>query len=211
MRRWSCRRYQPWLVDHADGVLDAGRRQPLERHLARCADCRADLEVLRTLPTALQTSSVPDPGVAFWLQQREEIRRTIRNLPPPRPGWTIDWLRELLQLSPWRYPIAASLALLLALAVYRIAQQPPESVGASLAAQLAALDTDALLALGELAQAVTAADDVLDYKPAHREVEVAALAVAEIVGPHPLVHVPDESELDDADLEGVDDLIGTVG
>jgi anti-sigma factor RsiW len=213
MTRWSCRRYQPWLVDHADGVLDAARRQPLEQHLAGCPDCRADLEALRTLPALLQTSSVPDPGGAFWLQQRQSIGRAIGNLPSPRRGWSVGWLHEVLQLSPWRYPLAAALALLLAFAVYRVAEQPFASGGASTAARLATLDTDGLLAVGELAQVVTVTEDVLTYNPADDEVAAEALAVAELVGPHLPAHVPvpDEAELNDAELDRVGDLIGTIG
>jgi anti-sigma factor RsiW len=210
MMRWRCRRYQPWLVDHADGVLAAPRQQRLEHHLTRCPDCRASLEALCTLPAVLKTATVPDPGSAFWRQQRQAIHRRIRNLPSPRSRWSLGWVPEVLQLSPWRYPIAATAALLLALAVYRIAEPPSESVGASMAVQLAALDTDVLFALGEIAQAVTATDDALAYNPPDDEVAVAALAVADLVGPYPLAHVPDDTELNDAELEGVDDLIGTT-
>ena len=55
------------------------------------------------------------------------------------------------------------------------------------------------------------ADDSLNYHPREDEVAVATLAVGELVGTHTLSHVPDETELSDADLEGVDDLIGNVG
>jgi anti-sigma factor RsiW len=213
MTRWRCRRYQPWLVDHADGVLDAAHRQPLEQHLACCPDCRADLEALRALPAVLQTSSVPDPGGAFWLQQRQAIGRAIGNLPSPGGGRPVGWLREVLQPSPWRYPIAATVALLLAFAVYRVAEQPSASVGPSIAARLATLDTDVLLTLGELAQAATPTDELLNYNPPDDEVAAEALAVAELVGPHLPAHVPvpDEAELNDTELDGVADLIGTIG
>jgi anti-sigma factor RsiW len=211
MMRWSCRRYQPRLVDHADGVLDAAHQQRLEQHLTRCPDCRADLEALRALPDVLQTSTVPDPGSAFWQQQRQAIGRTIGNLPSPPSGWPLGWLHELLQVSPWRYPLAATVVLVLGLTVYRFAQPPSAPEGASMAAQLATLDTDVLLAVGELAQALTAPDNALSDNPPDDEVAVAALAVADLVGPHPLAHVPDETDLNDAELDGVDDLIGTIG
>lgn len=211
MTRWQCRRYQSWLVDHADGVLDASQRQRIEHHLAGCPSCRADLEALRNLPHAMSASSVPDPGDTFWLQQRDAIGRAIRNLPEPRSGWSLEWLRDALRLSLWRYPIAAAFALLLALSVYRVAEHPRESDSAVMAAQLAALDTDILLALGDLAEAVTPADESLNYLPQEEEVAFAALAVGDLVGTHPLSHVPDETDLSDADLEGVDDLIGTIG
>lgn len=208
MMRWSCRRYQPWLVDHADGVLGASYQQRLERHLTRCPDCRADLEALRALPAVLQTSIVPDPGGPFWQQQRQAIGRTIRNLPAPRTEFALSWLRAPLLLSRWRYPIAATVVLLLGLAVYRVGAPPSEPGGASMAEQLATLDEDVLLAVGELTQAVTATEDALTANPPDDE---AALAVADLIGAHPLAHVPDETELNDAELDGVDDLIGTIG
>lgn len=211
MTRWQCRRYQSWLVDHADGVLDASQRQRIERHLAGCPPCSADLEALRNLPQAMSASTVPDPGDTFWLQQRETIGRSIRNLPAPRSSWSLDWLRDALQISPWRYPIAAAVALLLALSVYRLAEHPRESDSAAVSAQLAALDTDSLLAVGDLAEAVTPADGSLNYLPQEEEVAIAALAVGDLVGTHTLSYVPDETELSDADLDGVDDLIGTIG
>ena len=211
MTRWRCRLYQPWLVDRVDGVLDASRQQRLEQHLTGCSACRADLEALRDLPEALRTSTVPDPGDAFWLQQRQAIGRTIRNLPDPRVGWQLDWLREALRLGPWRYPLAATVALLLALSVYQVAERHPETGGASVVAQLAALDNEVLLALDDLTAAVAPADDSLYYAPREDELAFAALAVGDLVGTHMLSHVPDETELDDADLEGMDELLGTIG
>jgi len=211
MTRWQCRRYQPWLVDRVDGVLDASRQQRLEQHLARCSRCRADLEALRDLPEVLRTSTVRDPGEAFWLQQRQAIGRTIRNLPVPHSGWQLDWLREALRLGPWRYPLTATLALLLALSVYHVAQRYPEAGGPSVAAQLAALDSEVLLALDDLSAALTPGDDSLHYTPREDELAFAAVAVSDLVGTHTLSHVPDETELSDADLEGMDELLGGIG
>jgi len=211
MTRWRCRLYQPWLVDRVDGILDASRRQRLEQHLTRCSACRADLEALRDLPDALRTSTVRDPGDAFWLQQRQAIGRTIRNLPAPRSGWQLGWLREALRLGPWRYPLAATVALVLALSVYQVSERHSETAGASVAAQLAALDSEVLLALDDLSAAVTPVDDSLLYTPRDGDLAFAALAVGDLVGPHTLSHVPDETELSDADLEGMDELLGGIG
>lgn len=211
MTRWRCRRYRPWLVDHAEGVLDASRWQRLEQHLTRCSACCADLEALRDLPEVLQTSTVHDPGDAFWLQQRQAIGRTIRNLPDPRSGWQMDWLREALRLGPWRYPIVATVALLLALSVYQVAERHPETGSASVAAQLATLDSEVLLALDDLTAALAPADDSLHYTPREDELAFAALAVDDLVGTRTLPHVPDETELSDADLEGMDELLGGIG
>src|ERR1700687_5247832 len=105
MTRWGCRLYQSWLVDRADGVLDAPRQQRLDQHLSRCAACRADLDALRTLSKTLRTSTVPDPGNVFWLEQRQAIGRAIRNLPAPGSGWRLDWLGRAFWHRPRGSPI----------------------------------------------------------------------------------------------------------
>lgn len=211
MMSWRCRLYQPWLVDRVDGLLDAARSQRLENHLNHCTACRADLEALTDVPATLRTSTVPDPGDAFWLQQRQDIGRAIRNLPAPRSGWQLNWLRDALRLRTWRYPLAATVALLLAVSVYRVVERYPETGGASVAAQLTALDNEVLLALDDLTAAVAPTDDSLNYTPREDEFAFAALAVGDLVGTHTLSHVPDETEMDDADLEGMDELLGGVG
>jgi hypothetical protein len=43
----------PWYVN---GTLEAGQ-EPLQRHLAQCAACRAEFEAQRTLHAAMQTRS----------------------------------------------------------------------------------------------------------------------------------------------------------
>ena len=68
-----------------------------------------------------------------------------------------------------------------------------------------------LLALDDLTAAVAPADDSLYYAPREDELAFAALAVGDLVGTHMLSHVPDETELEDADLEGMDELLGTIG
>ncbi len=209
MTRWRCRRYQAWLVDYTDGVLEASRQPQLERHLGRCSACHADWEALRNLPAALSTSTVPDPGDAFWLQQRQAIGRTIRNLPQPRRGsWDLEWIRQAVQVSPWRYPIAATVAVLVALSVFRIAARPSASGDNSISTQLAQLDADMLAAVADLAQAVTPDDNPFNYSPHDDEVAIAALAADDLIGTHTLAHVPDETEMSDTELERMDDLLG---
>ena len=211
MMRWGCRRYQPWIVDHADRVLAEPARQRLERHLTQCAACRADLEALQHLPHTLSASAVPDPGDAFWLQQRQAIGRTIRNLPPPHADWHLEWLRDLIHVSPWRYPIAATVGLVVALSVYRIADRPASPPTGAITAQLAALDNEVLAALGDLADTVTLSDDPFSYTPQDDEVAFAVVGAGDLVGSRPLSHVPSETDLSDTELDGVDDLIGSVG
>jgi anti-sigma factor RsiW len=155
MTRWRCRLYRPLLVDSADGTLAAAAQRRLGAHLARCAACAQELAALRELPALLRTSAVSDPGETFWVGQRQSIARATRNVPAPHVGWRLDWLRESWRHSGWRYPAAAVASLLMALVVYRFAAPPPQPT--LLAAQIAALDDDAVNALHEL---VLAHDDL---------------------------------------------------
>jgi anti-sigma factor RsiW len=208
MTRWRCRRYQSWLVDLADGVLAAAQRQQLAQHLATCPACQGDLEALQELPALLGTSAIPDPGDAFWLQQRQAISRTIGNLREPHRGWSLEWVRLTLQFSPWRHRIAATAALILALTVYRMAAPPSGPGPSAIATQLAQLDTDVLFTLADLAQAVAAPDDALNYTPRAGEMALATLAARDLIGAHSVARVPDETEMSDTELDGMDELIG---
>ena len=86
MMRWRCRRFRPALVDLAGGALTRRGAARLERHLSRCQRCAGELAVLRSLPVTLRALPVPDPGDDFWDQQRQAIRRAVRQVPnPPQP------------------------------------------------------------------------------------------------------------------------------
>ncbi len=211
MTRWLCRRYQPLLVDHAEGTVAPAQRHRLERHLARCPQCRADLAALRAIPAALHTATVPDPGEAFWLQQRQAIGRAIRHAPEPRSLWNLDWLRDRVRPPQWRYAIAAAASLLAALAVYRFAERTPEPQRDASAVQIAALDTDSLAALRDLMQAVAPADATLFASPRDDEVASMASDVKDLIGEPSVSDVPRAADLSDAELEDVDDLIGGIG
>src|ERR1700687_3012680 len=178
MIRWRCRRYQPLLVDDADGVLDAARRQELNRHLAACVRCTSDLAALREVPAVLHTSTFPDPGEEFWRSQRQAIGQVVRNLPAPHSTWQFAWVREALRLSPWRFPVALAASLLVVLFVYRFAervQAPTPEPGP----HVAALDPDALGALSELMQAVIPRDDFIPALADDDEALLAALPLSD--------------------------------
>jgi hypothetical protein len=151
---------------------------------------------------------VPDPGNAFWLQQQQTIARVIRNLPEPRDGWSLEWIRYTLQGSPWRYPIASAVALVVALSVYRRATHLSGAGGPSISRQLAQLDANVLVALADVAAAVTPWADDLNYGPHDEEVGTAALATGDLVGPQPLAPLQDETDLSGAELERLNDLLG---
>ncbi|MFC0037620.1 anti-sigma factor family protein [Actinomadura rayongensis] len=52
------------LTALVDGELDAEERERAHAHLARCADCRAEAEVLRGLKNRLRGLAAPDAGDA---------------------------------------------------------------------------------------------------------------------------------------------------
>lgn len=105
------------LDDHADGVLSPARAAEVERHLAQCADCRAESEALAALlasaaalPPAREPSRDLWPGIAARLTGGPEATAPAPAAPSPRraragvhPAWA--W-------SGWA--AAAGLALLLA-------------------------------------------------------------------------------------------------
>lgn len=211
MMRRSCRTFQPLLVDHADGALDAPGRQRLEDHLAECPRCRTDLAALREVPSLLHTSSVPDPGDVFWLRQRHAIGRAIRNLPEPRAvGW-LDRLRAAFAMPTLRYPIAVAVSLAVALAVYRLAERPPMSPLGAATEQVAQLDNQSLAALHDLMQAVVPTDESLSQASADDETLLATLPLNELVGVPILPEAPRASDLEESELEGIGDLIGDLG
>ncbi|HVZ77544.1 MAG TPA: zf-HC2 domain-containing protein, partial [Gemmatimonadaceae bacterium] len=68
------------LPDLLNGTLDAGARAEVEAHVASCADCRAELDMLRAIRRA-----APQPAV--------NVARIVSALPAPaqpgarRRGW----------------------------------------------------------------------------------------------------------------------------
>jgi anti-sigma factor RsiW len=211
MMRRSCRTFQPLLVEYADGELDTPGRQRLEDHLAECPRCCTDLAALREVPSLLRTSSVPDPGDAFWLHQRHAIGRAIRNLPEPRAAGWLERLRATFAMPSLRYPIAVAVSLAVALAVYRLAARPPMSQPAASTEQVAQLDNQSLAALHDLMQAVVPTDESLSQGSADDETLLAALPLNELVGVTILPEAPRAADLEESELEGIGDLIGDLG
>ncbi|HLI55495.1 MAG TPA: zf-HC2 domain-containing protein [Actinomycetota bacterium] len=67
------------LSSYLDGALPARRAAAIERHLAACEPCRAELEALRSAKSAVGgLGAPPEPG---WLP---EIARRLSTSPPPR-------------------------------------------------------------------------------------------------------------------------------
>lgn len=87
----------------ANGTLEARERQDLERHLASCQSCKAELNELQSLQTELinvyQAEPGPSPQMARFVHSmvaKEALGRTVHQ--SKRDGWLKQfdqWLRSL--------------------------------------------------------------------------------------------------------------------
>lgn len=210
MTRFRCRAYRALLVDYAAGGLDAAQQRTVERHLHACRRCTAEVAALREVAAALRTDTVPDPGEAFWVGQRQAIARAIRTAPDPRAS-SLDWVRQRWHAARWRYPLALAASAAMALLVYRLSVRL-EVPTAEPDAQVASLDNELVLALHDVMQAVGPPDEYLP-PTADTESDLTALAMGDLIGVRPAPEVPSLNDLDEADLDGVGGLIGdtTIG
>lgn len=211
MSRWRCRFYAVLLVDYAGGMLADRQRQRLERHVERCSACAEELAALRDVPPILQSSVVPDPGEEFWRQQRQAVGQALRSLPTPQPSWPPAWRWEDLRLGVWRYPLAATAALLVALFVYRFAEYPQTPQPTAAESQFAALDTDSLLVVHELMKALAPRYEQMPQIPPDDDTLLAALSAGDLVGVNPSPEAPQATDLTETELEGIGKLVGELG
>ncbi len=212
MTRWRCRAYHALAVDSAEGTLSDRQQARLERHLARCPACAEELEGLHQLPMVLKTAPVPDPGEAFWQQQRQAIGRAIRTLSAPAayPGAT-RWFAGL-QQSAWRYPLAATAALLMAIVGYRLAERPPvlpPSDGSESA--VAALDPQSLAAVHEILDSLIPHDAPLVHTSPNEDASLAALPTEDIIGGSSWPEAPRATDLTEDELDRLSNLVGGIG
>lgn len=67
---------QSQLEDILQGGIRPGDRAEVERHLANCSDCAAELQVLRMcsgVVRSLRVAEVPDLGVGFYARVMERV------------------------------------------------------------------------------------------------------------------------------------------
>lgn len=109
---------------------DAEETAEVERHLAACAECRAEFARVQSMLQQIEPLEVPEPAASFeektWLNLRDRL---------PEKG---SFLRRLLRPSAPKWAFAGVMALLLAAAFLagrfwprpgqQIAQQPPSQV-----------------------------------------------------------------------------------
>lgn len=82
-----------WLNAYLDGELSAWRRERVEKHLADCPACRAELEALRHLSQVIQQVPLPQEfpsAERFTAQLMLRLpRRPIQ--PAQRSSWETSW------------------------------------------------------------------------------------------------------------------------
>ena len=128
----NCSRARKEIALHAGADLPAARARRLEKHLLKCADCRAELEEHRAALESVRTVAgrkTLDWSEAEW---RTLMARATSENPSPR--------RFSLFIRPpqkaWAYGLAGLLVLGVASAILRGLLSPP---AASLPAETAAL------------------------------------------------------------------------
>jgi anti-sigma factor RsiW len=137
------------LPAYREQGLDQADQFKVERHLASCEDCHAELSLI----AMMAEEPVPDPGEAFWATMPDRVHRAVRemkekkNLLDPAGLWG--------RLTPARWISAAATAgILLTLSwfIMRAPQQIPDealSRGYELADETVAA-TDAVHNMSEL-------------------------------------------------------------
>lgn len=70
-----CFRYRRLLVPYSEGALDSALAARLERHLAKCARCRSELSIIRSVAGALCDVDVParEPADDLWARVSARI------------------------------------------------------------------------------------------------------------------------------------------
>lgn len=106
---------------YVEETLERDKAIRVEQHLARCADCAEELNLLRLLAD----EQTPDPGDAFWLSLPDRVYREVRQLnrerSRPRPAWSLAALFR----SPWTQgAIAAAAIVLVSWIILRPVQEP---------------------------------------------------------------------------------------
>ena len=150
-----------------EGALEGPETTRVEAHLSVCADCRAELELLRLVAE----EPVPDPGEAFWAAMPSRVYGQVLEQKERRSRWDLSGLLRGLALrrAAWATAsvlIVASLAWLLVatptkqgtdMAVLPQAALSAEETSSYEALDMASLDTDELENIGDWAERKMAA------------------------------------------------------
>lgn len=72
----------PWL---ANDTLEGAERNAVARHVEECAECRAELKLLQSLRTTVQSEARPEAG-ELGLQR---LLRDVRKMSVSKPRWLL--------------------------------------------------------------------------------------------------------------------------
>jgi hypothetical protein len=99
------------LIAYHEG--EAAKRQGIAAHLADCPQCRAELERMEEVLSALNTMTVPDPGEDYGQRVWQKIES---RLPEKRERWWGSFLgsrAQIMWLEPRRWAAAGVIAALI--------------------------------------------------------------------------------------------------
>lgn len=79
------------IVDALDGALSETR----ERHLASCAACRREVDLVADMTSRAAEVDVPEPSPLFWEHFQARVRLAVDEEPPPllraSRTWSLRW------------------------------------------------------------------------------------------------------------------------
>lgn len=109
-----CERAQELFSDYHEGAVKPAMLVPLESHLDECADCRTQMEGMRSVWTMLDNAPVIDPPHGFraavWAKiDAAEAEKSLTK----RPAFAFDW-RSLFRPATLGWAAAALVVLMLA-------------------------------------------------------------------------------------------------
>jgi len=193
---WRCRRFTAAIVDYAEGALPEEDRARVEDHLHGCAECRAAVAALQTLPDAIREGSVPSDAER-WARQRHSIMRTIRaQAPTPvRSQW----------LHTWRPTVVAVTAVVAVVVSYRVLRQPTIPLAAP-SHSVDALDAGTTSALNDVASATIFQPDWFSSGERDEDASADGQAGQESAS---IMAASDIHDLSDPELDALGELLGS--
>jgi len=104
------------LPAYLEKGLEAEWALQVEKHLEACADCRAEIKLLRMM----MAEPVPDPGQVFWASMPERIYRNVQIMAEKERRIDISSLWNRMLFPRWAWSVmAAGLVLMVTLLIVK--------------------------------------------------------------------------------------------
>lgn len=120
MKAYEHRDLQELLPAYLEQSLRQEERDLVDRHVASCEDCWAELMLLR----AMAAEPVPDPGEAFWAAFPGRVYREIGQQPATERPRSLAGLLDRFRVPRWAWATAAGVVLLATIAWYGLHPAP---------------------------------------------------------------------------------------